>query len=73
MPLTIIYTDRPITEAHFNGYDAREYAGTLEEAREELAYWVEQGWATAEATDENAIEITDENMQGYIREYVLHQ
>lgn len=66
-----IYTNREITAEHFNGYEADQYDGSIEEAREELAYWVRQGWATAEPTAENTVEITAEDMRAAICEYVL--
>lgn len=71
MPLTTIYTDTEITAEHFNGYEADQYTGTIEEARNELAYWVDQGWATTEPTAENTVEVTAEQMQNLIREHLL--
>ncbi|MCK9540230.1 hypothetical protein [Dokdonella sp.] len=66
-----IYTDREIAAEHFNGYDPSQYVGSIEEAREELAYWVEQGWATAEPTADNTVEITAEDMQAAIYRHLL--
>src|SRR5690606_14638673 len=66
-----IYTDRELTAEHFSGYEVDQYAGSIEEAREELAYWVRQGWATAEPTAKNTVKITAEDMQAAICEHVL--
>lgn len=69
--LDTIYVDRELAAEHFNGYDARYYTGSIEEARQELAYWVEQGWATPRPTADNTIEVTAEEMQVAICRYVL--
>lgn len=71
--ITTIYTDREITAEHFNGHEATNYTGSLREAVEELQYWLDQGWATTEPTDENTVAVTDQDMQAAIREHILHQ
>ena len=53
------------------GYDASQYSGSLEEAREEMAQWVKRGWATAEQTEENFQEVTAEQMQELIKEFII--
>lgn len=73
MQSTTVYSNREINAEDFNAHDARLYTGTLEEARDELQSWLDQGWVTTEPTDENTVEITAEDMQAAIREHLLHQ
>lgn len=70
-----INTDLNDTEMqnYFAQHDADQYDGTLEEAHEEMQHWLDQGWATAEATDENTEEITPEAMQALIQEHVIRE
>ena len=71
MPLTTIYTDTQPTAEHFGSYEPDQYAGTTVEARAELAYWVEQGWARTAPDAEFAHEVTDELMRSFIRRWVV--
>lgn len=60
-----------IENRYFQQHDAEMYSGSIEEACEEMQHWVNQGWATTEATAENTEEVTPEQMQALIQEHVL--
>lgn len=71
-PLDKVYTEGPINPRHFDSYDTSQYIGTLEEARSELAYFVDTQWATPVPNSTFDHPITSSEMQALIREHLLY-